>query len=341
MPTLYLNGRDTEARVESKRVVVTRYDEEAQKIMTMRVPFFEIDRVVVIGQAACTMPLLHRLARKQIPIHLLTGSAKWLGTFYPNANGHALRRLKQYELARDGHFSLRNAREVVAAKLRNSRRVLQRMAANRDESKTQEQLAVCNSLQMLILKALEADTPDCLRGYEGHGAAIYFRRLGDFFPEETPFKGRNRRPPKDEANALLSWTYTIVLTEIDAAVRSAGLDPCLGFFHEVSYGRPSLALDLLEPLRPALCDMLVLRLLNHRLLRKDDHFEFRAEEGGVFLNEVGRRSFFPEYERTMLRRFSASKGGQHTDFRKVIREQVNAFMRVMEKRADPEFFIMP
>ena len=138
---------------------MTRYDEEAGEVRTMRVPFFEIDRVVVIGQAGCTMPMLHRLARKQIPIHLLTGSAKWLGTFYPNANGHALRRIKQYDLARDGHFALMNAREVVAAKLRNSRRVLQRLAANRDESKHPTQLDVCNSLRMLVLKAEDAEAP--------------------------------------------------------------------------------------------------------------------------------------------------------------------------------------
>lgn len=89
MPTLYLNGSDTEARIEGKRVHVTRYDEEAQEIRVMRVPFFEIERVVVIGQAGCTMPVLHRLAREQIPVHLLTRSAKWLGAFYPNANRHA------------------------------------------------------------------------------------------------------------------------------------------------------------------------------------------------------------------------------------------------------------
>jgi CRISPR-associated protein Cas1 len=178
---------------------------------------------------------------------------------------------------------------------------------SRDESADPKHLDAGNSLQALAGQAQATDSFDSLRGYEGYGAALYFDRLRRYFPETAPFNGRNRRPPKDAANALLSWTYTIVLTEIDAAVRSAGLDPCLGFLHEISYGRPSLSLDLLEPLRAPLCDMLVLGLLNHRLVRAEEHFETSPEDGGVTLNDRGRRAFFPEYERTMQRRFAESE----------------------------------
>ena len=340
MPTLYLNGRDTEARLDSRCVEVTRYDAERDKIATMRVPFHDIERVVLIGRASFTSPLLLRFATEGIPVHLLSGAGRWLGAFYPNANGHALRRLRQYELARSGHHSTIIAAAAVNAKLRNSRRVLQRLAANRGETDHPAHLDACNSLQALALKALDADCADSLRGFEGYGAALYFEQLRRYFPEETPFHGRNRRPPRDPANAILSWTYTIVLGEVDAAVRSAGLDPCLGFFHEISYGRPSLALDLLEPLRAPLCDMLALRLLNHRLLRKDEHFEIR-DDGGTYLNDEGRRTFFPEYERTMQRRFAAAKGQSHTDFRNAIRTQVEDLLRTMENRGEPTFFLMP
>jgi CRISPR-associated protein Cas1 len=140
-------------------------------------------------------------------------------------------------------------------------------------AKDKDQVDVCNSLQALSEKAATASSLDSLRGCEGMAAGFYFRQLGAYFPDEIPFASRNRRPPRDEANALMSWTYTIVMGEVDAAVRTAGLDACLGCLHGISYGRPSLSLDLLEPLRAPLCDMLTLRLLNHKLLKKE-HFEF-------------------------------------------------------------------
>jgi len=341
MPTLYLNGHLSEARLDGKCIEVSRADPEKDTVVTLRVPFHDLERVVVIGQASFTTPVLQKLAWEGIPLHLLSGHGRWLGAFYPNANGHALRRLRQYDLARNGHFSLDIAVRAVAAKLRNSRRVPQRLAASREESADPKHLDACNSLQALVGQAEAAESFDSLRGYEGYAAALYFDRLTRNFPETAPFNGRNRRPPKDAANALLSWTYTIVLTEIDAAVRAAGLDPCLGFLHEISYGRPSLTLDLLEPLRAPLCDLLVLRLLNHRLVRAEEHFQTSAEDGGVTLNDEGRRAFFPEYERTLQRRFAESKGAPHTDFRLVIREQVNALLRAMEDREDMSFFTMP
>ena len=340
MPTLYLNGQTTDAVLHNRGVDVTRLSEDDGKLRKMHVPFFDIERVVVVGRCGITMPLLQRFTREEIPVHLTTTTGRWLGAFYPNRNGHALRRLKQYDVARNGHAALPVAKGLVVAKIRNSRRVLQRLAANRDEARIPEQTDACDALSRATHKAMHADNHDILRGCEGLAAAVYFRRISAFFPDETPFKGRNRRPPRDAANALMSWTYTIVLGEVDCAVRSAGLDPCLGFLHEISYGRPSLALDLLEPLRAPLCDMLVLRLLNHHLIRPE-HFEFRSEDGGTYLTEAGRRTFFPEYERTMVRRFSPRKGESHTDFRGVIKEQVNAILRVMENRGEPDFFIMP
>jgi CRISPR-associated protein Cas1 len=211
----------------------------------------------------------------------------------------------------------------------------------RGETDTPAHMDACNSLNALARAARECESADKLRGYEGYAAAIYFERLTRYFPEHAQFKGRNRRPPKDPANALLSWTYTIVLSEIDAALRIAGLDPCLGFFHEISYGRPSLSLDLLEPLRAPLCDMLVFRLFNHKLISPEKHFEINGEDGGTYLNAEGRKHYFPEYERTMLRRFSPSKGAPHTDFRAVIRDQAFALIHAMEKDEPMKFFIMP
>ncbi len=340
MPVLYLNGYETEARLDHNKVEVTRINHEKDDLDTLSVPFFDIERVVVTGRAQLSTPLIQRLAREGIPICFLSGGGRWLGSLYPTAGNHALRRVRQYEIARDDALALSIAKKLVASKLMNSRRVLQRLSASRDQSETAEQLSAANSLLKTARDAEQATGMDELRGYEGVGAAVYFKRLSAFFPEDIPFTVRSRRPPRDAANALLSWTYTILLGEIDGAVQAAGLDPCLGFLHDISYGRPSLSLDLLESLRAPVCDMLTLRLLNHNILKAAD-FEYQAEDGGTYLTRDARKSFFVEYERTMTRRFSPAKNEAHTDFRGVLREQVNALLRLLENRGDGEFFRMP
>ncbi|OGV78664.1 MAG: CRISPR-associated endonuclease Cas1 [Lentisphaerae bacterium RIFOXYB12_FULL_65_16] len=340
MPTLYLNGYETEAKLNSERIEVSRLDHEKDDVVTMQVPFFDLDRVVIVGRANVSTAVLQRLAREGIPAHFMGSSGRWLGTLSPMTNGHALRRLRQYELARNAPFALDVARALVTAKIRNSRRVLQRLSANRDDAQAPAQLDVGNSLQELSLRATQAKDLDSLRGLEGLAGALYFNRFGTFFPEDMPFKGRSRRPPRDPANALLSWTYTIVLTEVDSAVRAAGLDPCLGFLHEISYGRPSMALDLLEPLRAPLCDLLAIKMLSHKQLKPED-FEYRAEDGGTYLTREARKQFFCEYERSMTRRFAEEKNGPHTDFRGVLRAQVNTLLRAMDGQGLNEFFIMP
>ena len=114
---------------------------------------------------------------------------------------------------------------------------------------------------------------------------------------------------------MLSWSYTILLGEVDGVVRSHGLDACIGYLHALSHGVPSLSLDLLEPLRAPICDLLVLNLLNHRVLTEED-FRFDAVEGGYYLKEESHRAFFLAYENSMTRKFAAGKGEPHTDFRK-------------------------
>jgi CRISPR-associated protein Cas1 len=189
--------------------------------------------------------------------------------------------------------------------------------------------------------ALErTDNLEQLRGYEGMAAAAYFSRLSDFFPENIPFRERSRRPPGDAANSILSWTYSIVQGEIDAVIRCHGLDPCIGFLHAISHGTPSLTLDLLEPLRAPLCDLLSLHLLNHRILR-EEHFEFNTEDGGTYLKPEARKEFFFSYENAMIRKFTLKPGEKHVDFRKIIENSVLAVLKAIQGDSNYEFFIMP
>jgi CRISPR-associated protein Cas1 len=307
----------------------------------LTVPLYDLDRVVVCGNPCVSLPVFKKLMKVGVPLFFITESGRWIGSMSPDDNKNAARRIRQYELAKDSDFALLVSRRIVAAKIRNSRRVLQRLAANREISHHLAHREAMGRLAKLVAQAPSSENLDELRGVEGMAAAVYFGRLGKYFPEEVPFVNRTRRPPGDAANALLSWTYAIVQGEIDGAIRSRGLDSCIGCLHSVEHGRPSLTLDLLEPLRAPCCDMIVLNILNHKHLGAED-FEFREEDGGTYMKQVARKRFFETYERAMTRKFTPVGGGSHVNFRDVIHKQISAFLKAMEdENAEYEFFLMP
>ena len=340
MPTLYINGKNTEARLDDRRSVVSWLDGKQDDVATVEAPLHDLDRVVIVGKPSVSMAAIHSFVRNGIPVYLISRSGRWLGSLMPNKNGNALRRLHQYEAANDEALALSIAKKLVFAKIRNMRRVLQRLAANRKQSEEPAQMDACNSLLKMQHSLVAAEGLEAVRGYEGVSTAIYFGRLGTFFPPTLPFVSRSKRPPLDGANALLSWTYTIVLAEIDAEIRCAGLDPCLGFLHNISTGRASLACDLLEPLRAPLCDLLVLNLLNHGLI-KVQNFHREDEDGGIYLNDDAKGCFFSEYEQYMERSFAEVKGGNHVTFRHVIKNMVSNVCNALEAKELKDFFLMP
>lgn len=343
MPSLILSHDTVNVNITSrhlelkKRIEPEVGDIEYEK---MTVPLVDVDRVIICGRPCISMPTLQRLMIMGIPTFFITAKGKWIGSLSPDNNMNATRRIKQYEFSGDKYFSLMISRKLLFAKIRNSRRVLQRLAANREISHYNDHVKAMETLKNISTAIQTVDTLDELRGYEGLAAATYFAQLGNYFPKNIPFKGRNRRPPKDAANALMSWTYAIVQGEIDGVIRSHGLDACIGYLHSISHGSPSLALDLLEPLRAPCCDMLVLNILNHKYLHDED-FEYHDDDGGTYLKPESRVEFFKNYETTMTRKFTPYKGDSHTDFRAVIKESVLNILRAMEGSDAFDFFLMP
>lgn len=340
MPSLILSGSNVGAKAHSKHLDLFRWENEKDPPVRTRVPLNDIDQVVVVGRPRVSLPVLQRLMRKGIPCFFTTSTGRWIGCLLPDNNLNAARRICQYEAVKDEKLALQVARRIVQSKVLNSRRVLQRLAANRSEADSEEQGEITAELKKLVLPITRADALDELRGYEGLAAARYFSRLSSFFPRDVPFEGRSRRPPKNPANALLSWAYTILLGEIDCCIRTHGLDPCLGFLHEVSHGSPSLSIDLLEPLRAPVCDLLTLNLLNHGILAKDS-FEYNVESGGFMLKQESHRDFFLAYEKHMTRKFRIRPGEPHVDFRQVIEAQVSAILKALAGEDDFDFFKMP
>ncbi len=342
MPTLVINGETVSVRLESQHIeLIKRNPEKPDSTVFLRkkVPFFDIDRVFIVGRPNITIMVLQKFMFLGIPVSFVTSKGRWIGALSSENNMNAERRIRQYKLSEDKSLSLKISKSLVYAKIRNSRRVLQRLAANRAQSFEDKHVDILKKLRNYARLAVLSSDLDTLRGYEGISAMLYFSRLADFFPENIPFEERSIRPPKNAANAIMSWTYTVLLGEVEAAVRSRGLDVCIGFLHSVSHGTPSLAVDLMEPLRGPICDLLVLNMLNHKVLT-DEHFEFSADDGGTYLTDSGKKSFFFSYEMAMNRKFILKSGEPHTDFRKIIDDSVLSIIRAIEGK-DFKFFLMP
>ncbi len=180
-------------------------------------------------------------------------------------------------------------------------------------------------------KALRAGTLDSLRGHEGAAGARYFAALRRFIPAEWGFSRRIYHPPTDPVNAMLSLGYTLLLKDVTAAVQLAGLDPFLGFFHAIDYGRPSLSLDLMEPFRP-LVDSLVLVWIREGKVTRKDFQPKRRKDGAVLLKDDARTRYFRAYERQMAQRMLYPPTGERTLCRRCIELQSRQLAQVVLKK---------
>lgn len=328
MATLYLNRKATTITREGAHLRVQSHL-APDEVETRHVPLQSISGVVVIGEPSITFPALSCFIGKQVPITFLTANGRWRGLLETCSKYYALRRQMQYQCAQDSNFVLPVAKAILAAKLYNARRAIQRLVANRPGWIWPEEEDHFHEKQLKWIAAHldQAVTPTALRGMEGLGAVHYFALLRHFFPAEVTFEKRRKHPAKDPANALLSWAYTLILSEVTVAIRLHGLDPAMGLLHANANRSPALALDLMEPFRPCM-DLLVLSVLNHHILTPH-HFEWQSS-GITRLNEIGRARFFQAYETAMIRSFKPAPTEDATSLRAMIERQVIAFIQQLE-----------
>jgi CRISP-associated protein Cas1 len=317
MPTLCLTTPGSRLQLVSERLRIEVPARESGGEPTLRdLPLADIERLVISDRCALTMAALGEMLRREIPVVVTSGGERVLGMCLPPAP-HSAARLAQYRAAGDSPLVLAMAANIVEAKILNSRRVLQRLAANREDASVGECL---QALAQLAQSCPRAGSLDVLRGYEGTSAGRYFDAYGRFFPEAAPFERRSRRPPHNAANAILSYTYTLLASEAEAELHATGLDPAIGFLHETTDRRPSLALDLIEPFRAPVADAMALDLLSHGSLHPTNHFQ--RHDAGVYLNTEGKKRFFVAYERRMEREFTSEQHGRRTSLRREIQGQV-------------------
>lgn len=288
MATLYVTEQGARLEKEYRRLLVTKDD----KVLLVT-PLARLSEVVLVGRVGATTPALLALLDAGVGLTFINRSGTLRGRLAPPTGKNIPLRHAQYDRARDPAFCLAVSRAIVAGKLRNSRTMARRMLRARAGRESEAVAAITASL-----KAVPA-APDipALMGLEGAAARAYFRVLKAALPPELNFTARRRRPPPDPANALLSLGYTLLANNLITACEVVGLDPYDGFFHADKYGRPALALDLMEEFRPLVVDSVVQTLFNKRMLTAADFQPGRG--GGVYLSSRGRRVFFKQYSRRL------------------------------------------
>lgn len=348
MPTAWIQQPRANVHLKSERLEVYVLSETTGKEdLVQEIPLRDVERLILGEGVEITSRAMAEVMRRGIPISLIGWNGHFLGGFLPATNDHGLKRLKQYERGRDGSFCLSMAGRIVTAKLYNQRRVVQRLWGNRAGASVdrrpdadgirhdiEEALAWLDSLFGLIARSQSVEE---LRGYEGAATARYFQAWARFLPPEFPFERRSTRPPLNAVNACISFGATVLYAETAALIQAHGLDAAIGVLHATENGRWNLALDLMEVFRPVLVEALALDLVTHQILN-GEHFE--AKNGGVYLNEPGRKKFVLQYERRMGRQFMSESAGHRTCLRRQLEQQAVMFKSALEEPDRFQPFLM-
>lgn len=319
MPTLYVTEPGARIEKEYGRILVTKEDE-----VLMRLPAQNVDAVVLVGPVGVTTQALHALLHRQTPLFLVKYNGDLIGRLAPAQGYHLQLRQAQYRRDDDEGFSLRLARSIVAGKIRNQNVLARRILRRKEKTHLADAPA---QLKEAEAKARACETMDSLLGIEGSAARLYFDVLSSAFGPEWKFDKRTRRPPRDPVNALLSLGYTFLGYAMLSALEIAGLDPYLGYFHQETYGRPALALDLIEEFRAPVVDSLTLGLVKRRLLREQD---FSSDEtGGIRLSPRGLRVFLREFSDKLESRLTVRRIGRPLSYRKLLEVQARRLADVL------------
>ncbi len=311
MPPLYLTQQLAKIRIRKGRLLV-----ELEGETLAHLPLGHVSEVVLFGNIGLSTPAIGVLLARDIDVIFLTEDGRFKGRLSSGLTPHVPLRRAQYRALDRPGFQLQMARGFVRAKLRHQRALLQRHNRERQDAEIDESIA---RLRQTLDDLERRSRLSSLRGHEGAAAAAYFRGLRRLFAPDWQFSGRNRRPPKDPANVLLSLGYTLMTRLADSAVRTVGLDPYAGFLHEVVYNRPALGLDLVEEFRPVV-DGLVLWVCNTGVVKPDD-FSPGPPERPVVLSAEGRKRFLLAFEQRMKRRFTHPLRGVQMPLRQCLLEQ--------------------
>ncbi|HQN91172.1 MAG TPA: type I-C CRISPR-associated endonuclease Cas1c [Methanoculleus sp.] len=292
--TLYVTTPDAYLARDGENLVVRIGNEEK-----FRIPIHNLEGVVCFGYMGASPHLMRLCSENNVGLSFLTPSGKFLARVSGRVRGNVLLRRTQYRKADNRLESLEISKSFIIGKIVNCRTILGR--GIRDHSAVIDCDRVRGVDALLIenlLKIEGCDSADTLRGIEGNCAKFYFVALDDLIlrqKDDFYMHERNRRPPLDNMNTLLSFLYTLLAHDVESALETVGLDPYVGFFHTDRPGRPGLALDMMEELRPYMADRLALNLVNLNQVNGDDFY--KKENGGVIMKDDGRKTVIAAWQK--------------------------------------------
>ncbi|MCL2035182.1 MAG: type I-C CRISPR-associated endonuclease Cas1c [Oscillospiraceae bacterium] len=291
--TLYVTQPDIYLSLDGENVVAKREEESV-----LRIPLHNLEAIVAFGYTGASPALMGACAERSIALTFLTMSGRFLASVTGIEKGNVVLRKTQYRVSDSEEGSVRIARNILTGKLHNSRWVLERAARDHELRLDTKRLkdssyALAENIHLLN----KATTLAGLRGIEGESAVRYYSVFNDLILQNKDsfiFEGRNRRPPLDRVNGLLSFVYTLLSNDVAAALSAVGLDPFVGFLHRDRPGRRSLALDVMEELRAPLADRFVLTLINNRQVNPAGFV--KKENGAIIMKDETRRTVISAWQ---------------------------------------------
>lgn len=291
--TLFVTSEDIYLSLDGENVVANR-----EKQVVARYPLHTLSGILSFSYVGASPALMGACAKRGITLSFCTPRGKFLARTCGESNGNVLLRREQYRVADDPERSCLVARNMIFGKLHNARWSIERTRRDHGLRLDTERLSdASEKLKGWFSEVLESKDLERLRGLEGVGSAVYFGVLDEMIlqsKETFYFRERSRRPPLDPFNALLSFAYSLLANDCASALESVGLDSYVGFLHRDRPGRTSLALDLMEELRPCVADRFVLTLVNNRVIKKADFSKSSCD--AVTLSEEGRRNFLSRWQ---------------------------------------------
>lgn len=286
---------------------------EGKNEVLLQKPLLGVEEIVVLGNAIVTPGLLKHCALENIGLHYVSPTGTYYAGLTRTPAKNAPARVAQFVAYLDPERKLAVAKRFVLGKLRNSLTLLRRNGAEDWEA-----------LKWAMAEVQKAPDEETLRGVEGNAADSYFRAYATLLPEGFQFVERSRRPPRDPANSLLSLAYTFLVKECESALLMAGLDPYVGYLHEIRYGRASLALDLMEEFRSILADSVVLSLVNNRRIAHED---FDDSEGYPKLRKDSFAKFLRAWEERLTDRVRHPALGKSYTYRQILLVQARVLTK--------------
>ncbi|MCU0493893.1 MAG: type I-D CRISPR-associated endonuclease Cas1d [Chloroflexaceae bacterium] len=336
MATLYLTQQYSTVTQEGEALKIQlAHDKERKRPGEVsRVPLNKVEQVMVFGNITLTTPALHTLMERRIPVHYLTERGRSFGSLTADFGKNSGVRLAQYALFNQYERRFAAARACIEGKLSNTRTLLLRYARDRADNPqlrtAADQVRACQRDLSRLVPPATPDPADRMHGFgpllglEGSASSAYFGVFGSLLKGNWPFPGRVKRPPTDPVNAMLSFGYTLLTNQMVSLLHAVGLDPGLGVLHQPGFGKPALALDLIEAFRPIIVDSVVITLINTGQISQTDLSE---ELGAYRLSDGARRTFLEKYEARLNEQVQHPRFGYTVSYRRCMELQARLFAK--------------